>query len=90
MTREELAQKAKVHERYLRELLSFNAASGYVTYDPEIKPDGTWMIVEPMAGDRLKDNLNPVRAVILCRFNHDLCAHFDVAGRRRRSRCAGW
>jgi hypothetical protein len=60
MTREELAQKAKVHERYLRELLSFNAASGYVTYDPEIKPDGTWMIVEPMARDRLEDNLNPV------------------------------
>jgi ubiquinone/menaquinone biosynthesis C-methylase UbiE len=25
-----------------------------------IKPDGTWMIVEPMAGDRLEDNLNPV------------------------------
>ena len=25
-----------------------------------LKPDGTWMIVEPMAGDRLEDNLNPV------------------------------
>jgi hypothetical protein len=25
-----------------------------------LKPDGTWMIVEPMAGDRLDDNLNPV------------------------------
>ena len=25
-----------------------------------LKPDGTWMIVEPMAGDRLTDNLNPV------------------------------
>ena len=23
-------------------------------------PDGTWMIVEPMAGDRVEDNLNPV------------------------------
>jgi len=22
--------------------------------------DGTWMIVEPLAGDRLEDNLNPV------------------------------
>ena len=22
--------------------------------------DGTWMIVEPMAGDRVEDNLNPV------------------------------
>jgi SAM-dependent methyltransferase len=25
-----------------------------------LKADGTWMIVEPMAGDRLEDNLNPV------------------------------
>ncbi|HEY7075201.1 MAG TPA: SAM-dependent methyltransferase, partial [Solirubrobacteraceae bacterium] len=23
-------------------------------------PDGTWMIVEPRAGDRVEDNLNPV------------------------------
>ena len=25
-----------------------------------LKPDGSWMIVEPMAADRLEDNLNPV------------------------------
>jgi SAM-dependent methyltransferase len=25
-----------------------------------LKPDGAWMIVEPAAGDRLEDNLNPV------------------------------
>ena len=25
-----------------------------------LKPDGTWMIVEPLAGDRLEQNLNPV------------------------------
>ncbi len=25
-----------------------------------LKPDGSWLIVEPMAGDRLEDNLNPV------------------------------
>jgi SAM-dependent methyltransferase len=25
-----------------------------------LAPDGTWMIVEPMAGDRVEDNLNPV------------------------------
>ena len=30
-----------------------------------IKPDGTWMIVEPMAGDRLEDNLNPVSRLLL-------------------------
>jgi hypothetical protein len=25
-----------------------------------LKPDGSWMIVEPVAGGRLEDNLNPV------------------------------
>ena len=25
-----------------------------------LKPDGTWMIVEPRAGDRVEDNINPV------------------------------
>ena len=25
-----------------------------------LAPDGTWMIVEPMSGDRVEDNLNPV------------------------------
>jgi ubiquinone/menaquinone biosynthesis C-methylase UbiE len=28
-----------------------------------LKPDGTWMIVEPAAGDRLEENLNPVSRV---------------------------
>jgi SAM-dependent methyltransferase len=28
-----------------------------------LKPDGTWMIVEPFANDDLKDNLNPVGRV---------------------------
>jgi SAM-dependent methyltransferase len=28
-----------------------------------LAPDGTWMIVEPFAGDRLDDNLNPVGRV---------------------------
>ncbi|WP_165234549.1 class I SAM-dependent methyltransferase [Aquisphaera insulae] len=28
-----------------------------------LKPDGTWMIVEPAAGDRLEENLNPVGRV---------------------------
>lgn len=28
-----------------------------------LRDDGTWMIVEPFAGDRLKDNLNPVGRV---------------------------
>lgn len=25
-----------------------------------LKPNGTWMIVEPMAGDRMEDNMNPI------------------------------
>jgi 2-polyprenyl-3-methyl-5-hydroxy-6-metoxy-1,4-benzoquinol methylase len=25
-----------------------------------LKPDGTWMVVEPMAGDQMEDNMNPV------------------------------
>ena len=25
-----------------------------------LKPNGTWMIVEPMAGDKLEDNMNPI------------------------------
>jgi SAM-dependent methyltransferase len=28
-----------------------------------LKPDGSWMIVEPFANDRLEDNLNPVGRV---------------------------
>jgi len=28
-----------------------------------LRPDGTWMVVEPRAGDELKDNLNPVGRV---------------------------
>jgi hypothetical protein len=25
-----------------------------------LAPDGTWLLVEPMAGDRVEENLNPV------------------------------
>jgi hypothetical protein len=103
MTTDELANETGVNQRYLREWLSHQAASNYLTYEPasgrftlpaeqamvfaiedspvtffdclhdmgdpagaaahvrqSLKPDGTWMIVEPMAGDRLEDNLNPV------------------------------
>ena len=34
MTCEELAQEASVHQRYLREWLSHQAASNYLSYDP--------------------------------------------------------
>jgi SAM-dependent methyltransferase len=36
-------------------------AAGHVLQT--LAPDGTWMIVEPAAGDRLEDNLNPVGRV---------------------------
>ncbi len=29
----------------------------------QLHPDGTWMVVEPMAGDTLQDNLNPIGRV---------------------------
>jgi ubiquinone/menaquinone biosynthesis C-methylase UbiE len=28
-----------------------------------LKPDGTWMIVEPFAGDKIEDNMNPIGRV---------------------------
>jgi 2-polyprenyl-3-methyl-5-hydroxy-6-metoxy-1,4-benzoquinol methylase len=33
-------------------------AAGHVRQS--LKPDGSWMIIEPLAGDSLEDNLNPV------------------------------
>jgi hypothetical protein len=33
-------------------------AAAYVR--ESLKPDGTWMIVEPFANDQLEDNLNPI------------------------------
>jgi SAM-dependent methyltransferase len=36
-------------------------AAGHVL--ETLAPDGTWLIVEPFAGDRLEDNLNPVGRV---------------------------
>jgi SAM-dependent methyltransferase len=37
-----------------------------------IAPDGTWLIVEPAAGDRVEDNLNPVGRAYYC-FSTLLC-----------------
>jgi SAM-dependent methyltransferase len=31
-----------------------------------LKPDGTWMVVEPLAHDRLEDNLNPLGRLYYC------------------------
>ena len=35
-------------------------AGGAAHVRQALKPDGTWMVVEPMADDRLEENLNPV------------------------------
>jgi 2-polyprenyl-3-methyl-5-hydroxy-6-metoxy-1,4-benzoquinol methylase len=37
-----------------------------------LKPDGTWMIVEPHAGDRVEENFNPVGRAYYC-FSTLLC-----------------
>jgi hypothetical protein len=37
-----------------------------------LKPDGTLMLVEPMAGDRLADNLNPLGRVFYA-FSANIC-----------------
>ena len=51
--------------------------------------DGTWMIVEPIAGDRVEDNLNPVGRVYYG-FSTLLCTPgVAVAGGRARARRAG-
>lgn len=41
-----------------------------------LKPDGTVMIVEPFANDRLEDNLNPLGRILCC-FGDGLRSCFD-------------
>src|SRR5215472_14893807 len=31
-----------------------------------LNPDGTWMVVEPFAGDQIADNLNPIGRIFYC------------------------
>ena len=54
-----------------------------------LKHDGTWMIVEPMAGDRLRAEPQPGRAPVLRRIDHDLRADLAVAGSRHGAGRAG-
>ena len=52
-----------------------------------LAPDGTLMVVEPMAGDRVEDNLHAARPGLLRRLDADL--HARLAGpARRRGRSA--
>ncbi len=54
-----------------------------------LAPDGTWMIVEPIAGDRVEDNLNPVGRVYYGVLDAALHAGVAVAGGRPRARRPG-
>ena len=49
-----------------------------------LTPDGTWMIVEPKAGDRVEENLNPVGRAYYG------VLHPAVHARRRCPRRSGW
>ena len=46
--------------------------------------DGTWLIVEPFAGDKVEDNLNPVGRVYYGASTLRLHARLAVAGGRPR------
>jgi hypothetical protein len=43
-----------------------------------IKPDGTLMLVEPMAGDSLSENLNPVGRIFYVRLDRYLHTVFQI------------
>src|SRR5215470_2639998 len=51
-----------------------------------LKPDGSWMIIEPMAGDKLEETFKPGRSDLLRRFDDGLRADLAVAGGRRGAR----
>ena len=54
-----------------------------------LAPDGTWMIVEPFAHDKLEDNLNPIGRVLLRGFDDVVHAGFAFAGSGTGARRAG-
>jgi 2-polyprenyl-3-methyl-5-hydroxy-6-metoxy-1,4-benzoquinol methylase len=39
-----------------------------------LKSDGTWMIVEPMAGDTLQQNLNPIDLTVARNWDGSRCS----------------
>ena len=45
-----------------------------------LKPDGTWMLMEPLAGDATEDNLRAGRTRRLCVFDHGLRTGIPIAG----------
>ena len=55
----------------------------------QLADDGTWMVVEPFAGDALEDNLNPVGRVFYAGVDDALHAGVAVPGGRARARRPG-
>ena len=54
-----------------------------------LAPDGTWMIVEPAAGDTLVENLNPVGRAYYLVLHLAVLPVLTLTRRRRRTRCPG-
>ena len=50
-----------------------------------LKPDGTWLIVEPFANDRLEDNLNPVGRIF-----YSASTFICTPARARRKSAPAW
>ncbi len=51
-----------------------------------LKPDGTWMIVEPFANDRLEDNLNPVGRIF---YSASTCICTPASRSQEVGKCLG-
>ena len=56
------------------------------TSTTSLADDGIWMVVEPMAGDRVEDNLNPVGPDLLRLLDAAVHPGLAVPGRRPRAR----
>jgi hypothetical protein len=54
-----------------------------------LEPEGTWMIVEPFANDRLEDNLNPLGRALYSASSFICTAGLALAGGRTMPRRAG-
>ena len=54
-----------------------------------IARDGTVLLVEPFANDRVEDNISPVAQDLLRRLHHDLLRACDLRGRPHGARRAG-
>ena len=58
------------------------AAAGHIR--KALKPDGTWMVVEPLAGDSLEENMNPVGRIYYCASTM-ICVPTSLAQERARA-----